>query len=569
MLQEDATTMKIPYGLSNFKDLILEGYLYIDKTSYIQTLEEASKFNILLRPRRFGKSLFISSLYYYYDLGSKDDFAAIFGSLSIGRQPTPARNRYQVLQMDFSGISTDSYTSILAGFTGKVENALQKFCRRYHYNSEAMAAIARPGLPSEKLDRFFTFATENKIYLLIDEYDHFANALLGQSLDDFKRVVGKGGFVRAFYEIIKTATQQGIVDRLFITGVTSITLDSMTSGFNITNNLTHQRDFNQSMGFTRAELQTVVQPLVDACDLDQQELLDTLAQWYNGYCFNVRAREQMFNSDMVLYFVKHFDISDCSFPEQMLDDNIASDYAKIMKLFTIGDRDQNFQVLEELITEGEIMGSHSRRIDMDKGFERDDFIALLLFMGFITIRGRMLTRLRYGIPNYVIQQLYFAYFKKELERQSQFAISSQAMEEAVAALAMDNNPAPLVEEIRKVLSLFSNRDFMRMDEKHLKAVILTLLYQSEVYFIKSEPEINNRYPDILLLERSPYEVRYQFLFELKYSKKKEGKQGWQAKKAEGIQQVQNYRQLADIQQLDKLQSYLLVTNGTDIEALSV
>ncbi len=561
--------MKIPYGESNFKKIITNNFLYIDKTAYINTLENESSFNILLRPRRFGKSLFLSSLRYYYDIGCKNIFNDLFSSLFIGKNPTPEKNSYQVLLMDFSGISATNHETVLAGFTTKVEVALQKFLRRYHYTREDIESISLPGMPSEKMDRFFTITAESRIYLLIDEYDHFANAILGNSLADFKNIVGKGGFVRAFYETIKTATRDGIVDRLFMTGVTSITLDSLTSGFNICNNLTHHQDFNQAIGFTRDELKSIVQPLIDKCDLDRRHLMDELAKWYNGYCFNIRCRERIFNADMVLYFVKHFDIKECNYPEQMLDENIASDYGKIMKLFAIGDSESNFQILEELITTGSIVGGHSRKIDMDKGFDRDDFISLLVCMGFITIRGRELTRLRYGVPNYVIQRLYFEYFKVELENRGQFAISSQIIEDAVTDMALHNNITPFIKEITNVLTLFSNRDYMKMDEKHIKTVILTLLYQSTIYFIKSEPEVNNRYPDIMLLERNPFKVNHQFLFELKYSKKSDGAKGWQDKKAEGIKQVQEYMQLEDIQETPKLRPYLLLTNGSEVEVVSV
>jgi hypothetical protein len=180
-----------------------------------------------------------------------------------------------------------------------------------------------------------------------------------------------------------------------------------------------------------------------------------------------------------------------------------------------------------------------------------------------------LSQLRYVIPNYVIQKLYYDYFRAEIKRRAQIGVSGRAVENAVAELALHNNINPLLDEIRSVLALFSNRDFMRMDEKHIKAVILTLLNQSEVYFIRSEPEVNKRYPDILLLERKPIEVRYQFLFELKFSKKKDGAKGLEAKRIEGINQMRGYHALADIKQLPKLQSYVLLTDGTEIEAVAV
>ncbi|WP_446011820.1 AAA family ATPase [Candidatus Electrothrix sp.] len=563
--------MKIPYGESNFKKIITQGFLYIDKTKYIETLEQRGSYNILLRPRRFGKTLFLSTLRHYYDILCRDDFEAFFGHLNIGHNPTPLKNSYRILSFDFSGIETGSQKSIRQGFSSKVEYSLRQFLVRYGYNRENVLSIEADNGAAAMMNRFFTLIGETSVYLLIDEYDHFANALLGEDLELFITIVGKGGFVRAFYEVIKTATMEGIIDRLFITGVTSITLDSMTSGFNIGDNITFHRDFNQVTGFTAQETGEMIQPFVDACGLNKQEVMNTLGRWYNGYRFSSRADKKIFNPDMVLYFLRHFDTGECRWPEQMLDDNIASDYGKIMRLFGIGDRESNFAALEELLVNGEIIGLHKGKLDLDihKPFERDDFISLLLYMGFITISGTVLSQLRYVIPNYVIEKLYYGYFGTEIERRAQIRVEKHTLENAVAELALHNNINPLLKEIRKVLTLFSNRDFMRMDEKHIKTLILTLLYQSEVYFIRSEAEVNNRYPDILLLERQPIEVRYQFLFELKFSKKKDGEKGMEKKRAEGVKQIRGYQELDDIKRLPKLQSYLLLTDGTEIEAVAV
>jgi hypothetical protein len=473
--------------------------------------------------------------------------------------------------MEFSGISIKDEESIERDFAFEVTKRLRIFLKEYRYPAEAVRRVEEQTSPASLMKAFFEIVREAKIYLFIDEYDHFANALLGEDQELFSAIVGKGGFVRAFYEVIKTATMEGIVDRLFITGVTSITLDSMTSGFNIGKNLSFTKEFNQAMGFTHRETEAMIQPLVEACGLDKQEMMRTLGDWYNGYRFSSRADEKVFNPDMVLYFLDSFDRETCRYPEQMLDNNIASDYGKIMRLFGIGDRESNFATLEELLVNGEIIGRHKEKLDLDmhKPFERDDFVSLLLYMGFITISGTVLSQLRYAVPNYVIQKLYYGYFRAEIELRAQIRVEKHTLENAVAELALHNNIAPLLEEIRKVLALFSNRDFMRMDEKHIKAVILTLLYQSEVYFIRSEAEVNNRYPDILLLERNPIEVRYQFLFELKYSKKKDGAKGLEEKRVEGVEQIRGYHALADIKRLSKLQSYVLLTDGTEMEAVAV
>ncbi|MGB3915930.1 MAG: AAA family ATPase, partial [Thiothrix litoralis] len=423
--------------------------------------------------------------------------------------------------------------------------------------------------PYEKMESFFKATEEQKIFVLIDEYDHFANSMLADDPKLFQSVMGKGGFVRSFYETIKTATQRGTVDRIFITGVTPLMLDSMTSGFNIGVNLSLNEDFNAAMGFTQAEVAALIQPLVDTCQLDAGLLLNDLAHWYNGYRFHPKALETVYNANMTLYFLRNFSVKNCSYPEQMLDENIASDYRKIMALFSIGDREANYQVLDELVTTGTVKAQQQRKFELDKNFSRDDFISLLAYMGFVTISGSSLTQTVFAIPNHVIRELYFHYFKVELERRNQISIPNQSLTQAIELLALQNDIQPLLNEMQRVLQVLSNRDFMKMDEKHIKTLLLTLLYHSPVYYIQSEREMNHRYPDILLLERSPYAVPHQHLIELKYAKKSEGVKGWEAKREEGITQVQGYLQLPEIAALPKLSAWVLLTDSEQLDVVKI
>ena len=215
--------LKIPYGESNFKKVISEGFVYIDKTSYIPLLEQAGSHLFLMRPRRFGKSLFLSMLEYYYDSAYRAEFDTLFGKLHIGQHPTPLRNSYPVLFMDFSGIDTDSgHDGIYAAFDRKIANALLRFLERYDYPLAAQQQIQDETSPQSRLEAFLRILdnANQKFLLLIDEYDHFANSILADDLQLFQKIMGKGGFVRSFYEVLKTATQRGTLDRLFVTGVT-------------------------------------------------------------------------------------------------------------------------------------------------------------------------------------------------------------------------------------------------------------------------------------------------------------------------------------------------------------
>ena len=561
--------LKIPYGLSNFKDVATQHYTYIDKTNYIAELEQVGKHLVFLRPRRFGKSLFLSSLWYYYDIAYKDEFDSIFGHLSIGKNPTPLKSSYQVLFLEFSGISTESEAAIYRAFTTKIDLALRYNLKHYGYPETDIANIIAASSPHEKMEAFFNIVRGQKILLLIDEYDHFANSVLADNLQLFKGIVGKGGFVRSFYETLKTATMTGAIDRLFITGVTPMMLDSLTSGFNIGKNISQYEAFNSMVGFTKAEVETLFQPLLEQQGIDEATLMADIKRWYNGYRFHSEATETIYNANMVLYFLDNFDYKRCAYPKYMLDENIASDYGKILAMFNIGSRNENFAVLDELLNQGEVIAQQRRKFDFDKGFDRDDFISLLAYMGFVSLNGETLSGEVFVIPNHVIRVLYFQYFKVELERINQIHVPDRPILKAVEVLALRNDIQPLVQETAKVLQLLSNRDAMGMDEKHIKTLLLALLFQSPAYFIQSERELNRHYPDILLLERSPYKVNYQHLIELKYVKKSGKAAAWEAKRAEGIAQVQAYLQLPEIATLKQLSAWVFISDGEQLEAVAV
>jgi hypothetical protein len=412
--------MKIPYGESDFRKIRTDNYLYIDKTAYIRQLEEQGSFNILLRPRRFGKSLFLSALQYYYDIHSKDEFEVLFGGLNAGDNPTPQRSSYQVLVFDFSDLETNSKEAILEGFSNRVAAELQKFLIRYGYSQEDIQTVAEQNFsPAAQLGSFFTVTEEAKLYILIDGYDYFFIPLPGQELNAFIKIVsGSINGIRPFYETIKSATCWGNVKKIFITGVTSVSLDSMTSGFNICSHLSSKKAFHQAMGFTAEETAKLVQPVAAACGSDPQQLLETIHDWYSGYQFSSDAKENIFHPEMVLHFLKNFQ-EKCAAPEHMLNECAVSAYSgQIRTLFSLGDRDENFRLLKDLIVNSKITGRHKSMLDLyaEKPFERSDFISLLLHMGLVTICGSILDRLHYKVPNYVLQRLYSDYFRMELER---------------------------------------------------------------------------------------------------------------------------------------------------------
>ena len=559
---------KIIYGISNYKMAREDNYLYIDKTPFIEKLENLNEqYLIFLRPRRFGKSLFLSTLQYYYDEKSVDEFDQLYGDTYIGKNPTPLKNSYRILFFEFSGIEVDgNIETIYHDFNKNVQKSAINYLLNYGYDRSYIDHINTLSNPKDVVKELFTIAKDDSIYILIDEYDQFANAILAHSMDDFLKMVGKGGFLRSFYEVLKTATFSGVVQKMFITGVTPITLDSLSSGFNIVSNISNDEAFNAMAGFTQKEIEySLDNSIFLQCNIeDKVALLRKMKQWYNGYMFNLEAKERIYNSTMVNYFLSKYDYKRCKFPQKMLDSNVASDYKAIMRLFTIGDSEQNYKILNQLIETNSITGIIKDRYDLNREFSRDDFITLIYSMGFITLKEEEFGEVvKFEIPNYVIKILYFNYFAVELKNRNNLTILKD-IQTILVDLARGNTE-PFHQQLSEVISILANRDHMGFNESHFQVITLSLLSFASFYFIESQPEKNNKYPDILLLGRDE-KVPTNYLFELKWVK---GREDYNAKKKEGITQVQEYLGLETIQAIPKLKAYLLIGSKDGVEFLEV
>jgi hypothetical protein len=467
---------KIIYGESNFRKIkINNDYFYIDKTQYIERLERINEnFLIFLRPRRFGKSLFLSTLHYYYDEKSQDEFDAIFGDTYVGKNPTPLKSSYKILFFEFSGINTDeSMQRIYEQFLFKIKISLSRYFDNYGYKI-GYKELKDINNPTSLMEYFFEAVKNDQIYLLIDEYDQFANAILAHSMQEFLKVVGKGGFVRSFYEIIKTATLSGVVQKMFITGVTPITLDSLSSGFNIVLNISQRKEFNAMAGFTHQEaLYSLEETIFKRCNIiNKEEFISTIETWYNGYKFNLKAPNRVYNSTLLNYFISNFDYDDCTMPTKMLDVNVASDYKAIMRLFNIGDSERNYQILKQLIETGTITGIIKDRYDLNREFSEQDFITLIYSMGFITIKDELFGgTYEFEIPNYVIKILYFNYFAVEIGRRNDIEVID-SISRILIDLALGDTQ-PLQKQLSRVIKILSNRDYQGFDEKYFQMITLS------------------------------------------------------------------------------------------------
>jgi Predicted AAA-ATPase len=521
--------IKIPYGDADFKAVITEGYFYQDRSHYIQLLEEHSKFLMFLRPRRFGKSLFINMLAHYYGIQHVSIFNQLFGNLHIGKHPTALVNQYLVLQFDFSGIETNNITYTFDAFLRQIKAGVRDFMTNYVFllKEEQIKNIKNQETPSGVLSELLTSLSENlvfekhKIYVLIDEYDQFTNELLAFHPHHFQTIVSQNGYVRKFYEVLKFGTSMGRIGRIFITGVAPVTVDSMTSGFNIASDITLDIRYHNMMGFIESEVKGILIK-IEMPQNTIDENIEELRHWYDGYLFNIEATEHLYNTDMVLYFAHQY-LHKKAYPAKMLDSNIASDYQKIASIFNLGGGEEriSFEYLNQLLETGECTTVLTERFNPNKGFTIDDTFSMLFYMGMLTIKSASSMDWTLQMPNYVIKKLYFEYFTTlilGLERGRLLPM----IREAIKQLIFKGNMEPFAKIVGLALQkAHSNRDKIAYGEKHLKTLMIGLLYPHESYRVCSEYESEGKYPDIFLERIPQVNIPYEIVIELKYIKKED------------------------------------------------
>ncbi|KYH35573.1 putative AAA-ATPase [Clostridium tepidiprofundi DSM 19306] len=553
---------KIPYGISDYKILVEKNYVFIDKTRYIEKLENYhAPYIFFLRPRRFGKSLFTSVLSNYYDIKEKDNFEKLYGNTYIGKRPTKEKNSYCILRFNFSGLRTDTKESLEESFTLAIRKGLDEFIRNYNIKVD----YVKDTFVSSMFDSFLSnvkYEIDKPIYVIIDEYDHFANELLSFKPELFSDSISKTGFVRKWYEVLKIGTET-IIQRIFATGVSPIALDSMTSGFNIGKNLTREANFNEMMGFTEYEVRELIKKTVNIKlnDKDMQELIYILKRNYNGYLFSEDASTRLFNSDMILYYLQEF-IENGKGPKNLIDENIASDYSKIGNLFNLKSKDGNINIMNRILKGEELSGEVTKQFSLEKDFTSEDFLSIMFYLGFLTIKESELADVIYKIPNEAVKGIYFDYFAKKIREDSDYEIDISEIKRSVKNLALKGEIDSFIDVIERTLNKLSNRDFILFDEKYVKIIMIAYLNLAKAYLIKSEYEVEEGYIDIALLKRDNIEPKYFGIIELKYISQKKyeerGKAIIEKERVEAIKQINRYKKSAELSTLPNLKKWVLV-----------
>jgi len=534
--------MRIPYGRSNFAAIRAHRFFYADKTTFLPQLESFEAgygYLLFLRPRRIGKSLLVSMMEHYYDLARKEQFDDLFGGLWIHEHPTPERNLHLALTLDFSPVTTDAGPEVMRrSFTNAVKNGLRPFFMRYRARFPDLARLdARLDTYDDAADLIGTLLSiaaglDHKLYLFIDEYDNFANRLLADGEQALHESIVRGtGFVRSFYAALKAGTGAGGLARMFITGVSPILLDDLSSGFNIIKPVSLQARFNTMAGFTRADVERATGELLadmpalraDPRIGDQAQLLSMLERYYNGYRFSKDAAERVFNSDLVLYFLAEIE-NHGRYPEQMLDLNVRTDYGRLQRIATLSGAAgaELRDLLSAILTEERVSSPIVEQFGVRNMHGREQLVSLFYYMGMLTFAppspGQAVPDL--VVPNRVMRELQWEFLALSVKDQERVWIDTLDLEKALTAMASAGDIAPLLALFREqVVGRLGNKDLRQFNEKVLKLMLLAYISQSRTFRILSEKEFSRGYCDLFLgLSPDVPSGRYAWMLEVKYLK---------------------------------------------------
>ena len=553
--------LKMPYGISNYEKIVNDGYYYVDKTMYLEKLENMPETSIMfLRPRKFGKTLFTSVIENYYDKLKADKFETLYGNTYIGKNPTKLKNSYCILRFNFSGIDTSSEEATIKGFKNSTIESIKLFIGNYGIDFYINESQDAEEILNSLFTAFLLQKKNEKIYVIIDEYDHFANELLGFNPEQFRALVSKNGKVRKWYEILKKGTET-VVDRIFITGVAPITLDSLTSGFNIGTDITQDVDFNDMMGFIQNELIEILNNQ-EISKEEQERILPIMKENYDGYKFSLEAKNQIYNSNMCLFFLSKY-IRLGEIPDDLIDMNIASDYSKIGKMLDLCKGENRAEILRKTVQGEPIVNTIVKKFNPAIEFTEIDIISMLYYLGYLTISGELVGIPKLIIPNKVMKEIYASYFMQLIDKEAEFRIDSSTNQEILIQLAQEGRIDKIVEVLKIYLNNLSNRDLIKFDEKYIKLIFYCIAMNIKSYSVKSEMEVNRNYPDILLVPRDRKKGYKAIMVEFKYLKKGETAK-LEDKQKEAREQIERYSEFDDIKDIEGLRKYTIVVAGNEL-----
>ncbi len=515
----------VPYGVADFATVIEQNLYYVDKTMFIPELEKQPRNLFFIRPRRFGKSIFLSMLYSYYDCAQSHKFQSLFGNLWIGQHPTPLQGKYQVLFLDFSQI-TGNIDKLETKFNSYLSINLDAFVRQYseYYQAEMEEILAQEDF-EEKMELIFKAAKAHQyhLYLIIDEYDNFTNVILNERGENvYHAITHADGFYRDVFKKFK-----GNFERIFMMGVSPVTLDDVTSGFNIGWNISIKPEFDEMLGFSTTDVMEMFTYYKEhgsiPVDSDIDAIVNDMKPWYDNYCFAEEAlkkKTRMFNCDMVLYYLRNYMDNGCS-PRQMIDPNTRTDYGKMKKLLQFDKLDgERKGIIRKIAEEEQIVTQLYESFSAYQIPKAEIFPSLLFYYGMLTIKGTRGSKLILGIPNNNVRKQYYGYLEEEYQAKAYVDVNQ--LTDYYYDMAYDGK---WEEGLRFMADAYAKVSSVRDGieaERNLQGFFMAYLNLNDYYITAPELELNHGYCDFFLLpDLTHYASQHSYILELKVLSKKD------------------------------------------------
>lgn len=515
----------VPYGVADFATVIEQNLYYVDKTMFIPELEKQPRNLFFIRPRRFGKSIFLSMLYSYYDCTQSHKFQSLFGNLWIGQHPTPLQGKYQVLFLDFSQI-TGNIDKLETKFNSYLSINLDAFVRQYseYYQAEMEEILAQEDF-EEKMELIFKAAKAHQyhLYLIIDEYDNFTNVILNERGENvYHAITHADGFYRDVFKKFK-----GNFERIFMMGVSPVTLDDVTSGFNIGWNISIKPEFDEMLGFSTTDVVEMFTYYKEhgsiPVDSDIDAIVNDMKPWYDNYCFAEEAlkkKTRMFNCDMVLYYLRNYMDNGCS-PRQMIDPNTRTDYGKMKKLLQFDKLDgERKGIIRKIAEEEQIVTQLYESFSAYQIPKAEIFPSLLFYYGMLTIKGTRGSKLILGIPNNNVRKQYYGYLEEEYQAKAYVDVNQ--LTDYYYDMAYDGK---WEEGLRFMADAYAKVSSVRDGieaERNLQGFFMAYLNLNDYYITAPELELNHGYCDFFLLpDLTHYASQHSYILELKVLSKKD------------------------------------------------
>ena len=557
-----ATYRALPYGISDFRRIRRENYYLVDKSSFITKLEETASFLFLIRPRRFGKSLFLSMLRYYYDIAEKDNFQELFKGLWIAEHPTWNQGRFQVMHIDFSQIG-GTIDELTENFDGYMRMKFTNFARKYaaYYPKDYLDELNKYSSASDIMNYVHDAAKDRgcSLYLIVDEYDNFTNTVLNEKGENiYHAMTHASGFYRDVFKKFK-----GNYDRILMMGVSPVTLDDLTSGYNIATSITMDSRFNQMLGFSETEVREMIRYYQEAGVLqaDEEQLITEMKPWYDGYCFSdevIYTDPKMFNCDMVTYYLNSF-IQNGRAPKEMIDRNTNMDYAKLNNLIKLDQLDGDRKgVLLEIAEKGSITGKVANSFPAAQLTDPEMFKSLLFYYGMLTFTDDYGIEQELGIPNNNVRKQYYEFLLREYQNLRPVDLSG--LIRCYRDAALNGEWRSMMDYILQAYHDTTSVRSLIEGERNLQGFMNAYLNLNTYYLTAPEVELNHGYCDFFLmpdLTRWPM-VKHSYILELKYFSMSDTEEKAEKQWAEAVEQIKQYGQGKKVQ---------LLTSGTQLHLI--